>query len=270
MSAFIDSQEGVYFDLDEQTYRAATGINISALKNINRSPAHYLAKLTEVRPEPTPALVFGTLLHRAALEPKKLAGSFAVKPEGMSFVSKEGKAWRDAQTLPIITEEQHIALSGAAASVAAHPAAAAILADAKREVSVFRRITRSNPEGLLLKGRLDIVATDSHGSTTIADIKTTEDASPEAFSKTIAQYGYAQQAAHYLDLLGATHFVFIAVEKTAPYAVGVYCLDPASVAMGRERNLRNLDLLEACQSSGHWPAYSSDIETISLPAWASK
>lgn len=54
MSAFIDSQEGVYFDLEEQTYRAATGINISALKNINRSPAHYLAKLTEVRPEPTP------------------------------------------------------------------------------------------------------------------------------------------------------------------------------------------------------------------------
>jgi hypothetical protein len=50
--------------------------------------------------------------------------------------------------------------------------------------------------------------------------------------------------------------------------VGVYCLDPASVAMGRERNLRNLDLLESCQSSGHWPAYSSEIETISLPAWA--
>jgi len=74
----------------------------------------------------------------------------------------------------------------------------------------------------------------------------------------------------YLGLLGATHFVFIAVEKTAPYAVGVYCLDPASVAMGRERNLRNLDLLESCQSSGHWPAYSSEIETISLPAWASK
>jgi len=126
------------------------------------------------------------------------------------------------------------------------------------------------PPHHLLKGRLDIVATDSHGATTIADIKTTEDASPEAFSKTIAQYGYAQQAAHYLDLLGATHFVFIAVEKTAPYAVGVYCLDPASVAMGRERNLRNLDLLESCQSSGHWPAYSSEIETISLPAWASK
>ena len=148
MSAFIDSQEGVYFDLDEQTYRAATGINISALKNINRSPAHYLAKLTEVRPEPTPALVFGTLLHRAALEPHKLGGSFAVKPEGMSFVSKEGKAWRDAQTLPIITEEQNIALAGAAASVAAHPAAAAILADAKREVNRMKRIIGMADQGM--------------------------------------------------------------------------------------------------------------------------
>jgi hypothetical protein len=104
-------------------------------------------------------------------------------------------------------------------------------------VSVFRRIVRSNPEGMLLKGRVDIVAIDQHGATTIADVKTTEDASIEAFSKTIAQYGYAQQAAYYMDLLGASHFVFIAVEKTAPYAVGVYCLDAASIAVGREKNM---------------------------------
>jgi hypothetical protein len=71
-----------------------------------------------------------------------------------------------------------------------------------------------------------------------------------------------------MDLLGASHFVFIAVEKTAPYAVGVYCLDAASIAVGRERNMKHLDLFEACHTSGKWPAYSSEIETISLPAWA--
>lgn len=265
---YQDGTEGEFFDLPEDIYRAASGINISSLKAMGKSPAHYLAKLTEPKSEPTPAMVFGTLLHRAALEPHRLAGSFAVKPEGMSFVTKDGKAWRDSQTLPIITSEQNEALKGAADSVANHPAAAAILDGARREVSVFRRIVRSNPEGMLLKGRVDIVAIDQHGSTTIADVKTTEDASLEAFSKTIAQYGYAQQAAYYLDLLGASHFVFIAVEKTAPYAVGVYCLDAASIAVGREKNMKHLDIFEACQTSGQWPAYSSDIETISLPAWA--
>jgi exodeoxyribonuclease VIII len=268
MSAFQDGAEGVYFDLAEDTYRAATGVNISALKSMGKSPAHYLAQLTQPKSEPTPAMVFGTLLHRAALEPHRLEGSFAVKPDGMTFVTKEGKAWRDAQTLPIITGEQNEALKGAAVSVASHPAAAAILDGAKREVSVFRRIVRNNPEGLLLKGRLDIVAVDSQGATTIGDIKTTEDASPEGFAKSIAAFGYAQQAAYYMDLLEASFFLFIAVEKVAPYAVGVYCLDAESIALGREKNTRQLDLLEQCQESGIWPAYSQEIETITLPRWA--
>lgn len=268
MSVFINGTEGVYFDLAEDIYRSADGVNISSLKDMGKSPAHYLAKLTEPKAEPTPAQVFGTLLHRAALEPHKLDGSFAVKPEGMTFTTKEGKAWRDAQTFPIITAEQNEALKGAAVSVASHPAAAAILEGARREVSVFRRVIRNTPDGLLLKGRLDIVAEDSQGATTIADIKTTEDASPDGFARSIAAFGYAQQAAFYMDLLEASFFVFIAVEKTPPYAVGVYCLDAESIALGREKNQRHLDLLEKCTESGVWPAYSKEIETITLPRWA--
>ena len=270
MSAFQDGAEGVYFDLAEDIYRAATGVNISALKSMGKSPAHYLAQLTQPKSEPTPAMVFGTLLHRAALEPHKLEGSFAVKPDGMTFVTKEGKAWRDAQTLPIITAEQNEALKGAAVSVAEHKAVKKILNldDARREVSVFKRRIKKNPNSTLLKGRLDIVFDDDERNTCIADIKTTEDASPEGFAKSIAAFGYAQQAAYYMDLLEASFFLFIAVEKVAPYAVGVYCLDAESIALGREKNTRQLDLLEQCQESGIWPAYSQEIETITLPRWA--
>jgi hypothetical protein len=44
--------------------------------------------------------------------------------------------------------------------------------------------------------------------------------------------------------------------------------DAESIALGREKNARQLDLLEQCQETGIWPAYSQEIETITLPRWA--
>jgi hypothetical protein len=263
---FEPNAEGVFHNLPEDIYRQAPGVNISNLKLMGRSPAHYHARVTGPKQEPTPAMIFGTLLHRACLEPEKLAGSFVVKPEDMDFRSKAGKEWRDAQTAPIIDRGQATALTEAAAKVLAHPRASAVLAGAQKEVSVFKR--RSLTSDLLLKGRLDGVTVDEQGLTTIADIKTTDDASPDAFARAIAQWGYAQQAAFYMDLVGASYFLFIAVEKAAPYEVAVYCLDEESIALGRERNNRHLDLLELCLKTNEWAGYSQEIETITLPRWA--
>lgn len=263
---FVPNMEGTFYSLPENIYRQAPGVNISNLKAMRRSPAHYLAKVTAPPSDPTPALVFGTLLHRACLEPDKLAGSFAVKPDDIDFRTKAGKEWRDSQTVPIIDAQQGAALEQASAKVLAHPHASAILARADKEVSVFKK--RSLTSDLLLKGRLDAVAVDEQGLTTIADIKTCEDASSDAFARSIATFGYAEQAAFYMDLIGASYFLFIAVEKYAPYEVAIYCLDEESIALGRERNERHLDTLERCLAVNEWVGYSPEIETISLPRWA--
>lgn len=263
---FEPNAEGVFHNLPEDIYRQAPGVNISNLKLMGRSPAHYHARVTGPRMEPTPAMIFGTLLHRACLEPEKLAGSFVVKPEDMDFRSKAGKEWRDGQTVPIIDAGQAAALNEAAAKVLAHPRASAVLAGAQKEVSVFKR--RSLTSDLLLKGRIDAIAVDEQGLTTIADIKTTDDASSNAFARAIASWGYAEQAAFYMDLVGASYFLFVAVEKTAPYEVAIYCLDEESIALGRERNNRHLDTLELCLKANEWVGYSQEIETISLPRWA--
>jgi hypothetical protein len=257
--------EGTFYNLPEHIYRDAAGVNISNLKLMGRSPAHYQARVTGPKIAPTPAMIFGTLLHSACLEPKKLAGSFVVKPEDMDFRSKVGKEWRDAQTAPIIDAAQAAALNEAAAKVLSHPTASLVLDGADKEVSVFKRRPGSD---LLLKGRLDAVKVDDQGLTTIADIKTTDDASSNAFARAIASWGYAEQAAFYMDLVGASYFLFIAVEKTAPYEVAIYCLDEESIALGRERNNRHLDTLEACLKANEWVGYSQEIETISLPRWA--
>jgi exodeoxyribonuclease VIII len=265
---FKPNIDGVFLDLPEAVYRQADGVNISSLKIMGRSPAHYYARINAPAITPTPAMVFGTLLHRAVLEPEKLAGSFAVKPSDMDFRSKDGKAWRDSQTLPIIDEDQATDLDAAANKVMAHKYASSILANTEKEVSVFK--WRNLGGDLLLKGRLDAVAEDENGYTTIIDIKTTEDASQSAFAKSIANFGYAEQAAYYMDLIGASFFIFIAVEKTAPYEIGVYCLDNDSIDHGRAINNRNLDTLENCLKTNEWAGYSDSLQTIKLPAWATK
>ena len=261
---FAPNIEGKFYDLEEAIYRQAPGINISNLKLMGRSPAHYWAKLNAPPITPTPAMVFGTLVHRACLEPEKLKGSFAVKPSDMDFRGKEGKTWRDSQTVPIIDAEQASALTQIAEQIQKHEFAGDILKNAYCEVSQFKRREGS---GLMLKGRIDAY-TMHEDYETLVDIKTTDDASPGAFSRTIANFGYAEQAAFYLDLTGATRFYFIAVEKAPPYAIAIYKLDAKSIETGREKNNRNLDLLEMCEKTGQWAGYFEGIQEIKLPAWA--
>lgn len=114
----------------------------------------------------------------------------------------------------------------------------------------------------------------------LVDLKTTEDASPEEFARSIAKWRYHVQHPFYVD--GCNHairqgktdhkpiraFVFVAVEKKPPYAVAVYALDPESVEIGRIEAARNLADFSRCQASGEWPGFSNKIESIGLPGWA--
>lgn len=264
---FLEGVPGVFEGLNEQVYRSAPGVNISNLKAMGKSPAHYLAKIEEPASDPTDAQVFGTLLHLAVLEPERLAGAYVTRPEGLKFTTKEGKAWKDSQTLPILDDAKSAALIRTAMAVSNHPTAGQILAGGKKEVSVFKTDPKT---GLLLKGRIDCLTEDENGFVTVVDVKTTDDASISGFSRAIASWQYHAQAAFYLDLVDADYFVFLAVEKSAPYAVGIYALDEASIMKGRDAYCTWLDKLAECQASGEWPGYSLEVETISLPAWAMK
>jgi len=60
--------------------------------------------------------------------------------------------------------------------------------------------------------------------------------------------------------------VFVAIEKTAPYAIGVYELDADAIARGASKRAHLLDLLATCRAKGRWPGYAP--QTIGLPRWA--
>lgn len=112
----------------------------------------------------------------------------------------------------------------------------------------------------------------------LVDYKTTASAHPEAISRSVYNYQYHVQAAHYLDgaqVLGLVDehcpFSFVFQEKTPPYLVNVVYLNALSMRIGRDRLLRARRLYAGCVEAGHWPGYSEEIMSeIGLPAFAER
>ena len=257
--------------LPEAQYRASEGISKSSLDWIAppRTPAHYKAKVTGlIADEQTPAMRLGQMIHRAILEPDTVAGAWVVKPEGMNFATKDGKEWKAAQTLPIITADEAATITGMRDSVHAHPAVKRVLANARTEVSLFA----NGEDGVLRKARIDALPESGN---VLVDIKSCQSADPDLMAKSVVAYRYDVQAAYYLDickLLGIdkSEFLFVCVEKLPPYAVAVYALDQDAIEYGRKQYQRDLAAIKHCEAEDHWPSFTQDITTLALPAWAQR
>ena len=253
-------------DLTNAEYHAHPAISKSGLDRIDQSPAHYRASLVEPRKE-TPALVFGSAAHCWILETDHISERYVIAPEGIDRRTKDGKAaWSrmEASGKTIISVDDAETLENMLASVHSHPVANELLDNGIAESSVFAELL-----GVPVKCRPDWL----HDNSVIVDLKTTDNAGPNAFAKSCASYRYHVQAAFYSDIcreigLDIKAFVFLAVEKNPPYAVSVYELDSDSIEVGRTLYQRNLETYRRCLEADHWPAYSQSIETLSLPRWA--
>lgn len=248
-------------------YHADAAVSASHLKEAMRSPYHYWARYLDPNRtpvEPTAAMELGTLVHTAVLEPDELLQRYAVAGDRRTKAGKEQAERMAADGIEAVSESDMALALGMAASVRNHPAAAALLAHGQAEQSFWWTDLST---GLRCKCR-----PDWYQGITVVDLKTTTDASPAAFASSVAKFGYHIQAAHYLaGLHGAELFVFIAVEKTAPYAVAVYELDAAAMALGRTMRDNALDVIATCKAADLWPGYGdTSVQTISLPAWATK
>jgi ATP-dependent exoDNAse (exonuclease V) beta subunit len=250
-------------------YRAHKSVNFSTLKSILKSPAHYQAALADDDQEEKEHLILGTLVHEFLLEGKDSRGAYAIKPEGMSFATKEGKAWKAEQTKPILSSdaEKKIPMMADAVLENAH-AKAMLTACQHRETPILASI-----RGVECKGLIDAAGTDGV-DWVILDLKTTDDASPEAFARKVANYHYDMQAALYKQLLATHHqietepaFYWLVVEKTAPYTCAVY--DSSDwITSGEDKLERALETLKECRKSNFWPKPFSGINLLIRPSWA--
>jgi len=262
--------------MENADYHRHFAVSKSGLDQIAKSPLHYWARFLDpdrVWTEPTPAMRLGTALHTHVLELSKWDEQIAVAPVDVNRRTKEGREqWAAFETAAkrktVITADDADLVMRMGRSVFGHPAAAMLLGlPGKAETT---HMWTDAATGLQCKCRPDWLTDDG---LLMVDVKTTEDASPRGFSRSIAQWRYHVQAAWYLDgLEQATgtrpeQFIFICVEKKAPFACAVYAADAEMIAAGAQTAARDLEVLATCKAADAWPGYSDQIEPISLPAW---
>ena len=98
-----------------------------------RTPMHLRAYMMQrTRSRKRRRMRFGTILHRALLEPDTYAGGFHVKPEKLTFTTKAGKAWKDEHAdKPVITLAESQQIDAMVSAVHLHPFARRLLKGAR-------------------------------------------------------------------------------------------------------------------------------------------
>ena len=253
--------------MTEAEYDALEGLRSSHLKVLHeRSPAHMREAMLRPRRD-TEAFRFGRALHCAVLRPDELdlewmrggkhdrrtkEGKLAAQREEEEAQGREILAADDWDRM-LEMREAVLAACGDLLSLA--PLREYPVVGMMNDVPIKARLDAASPTGMLL------------------DLKTTICASPRAFARSAASFGYLLQLAHYrmtmrIFGLGDGPTLLIACEKERPFATAVYIMDAAQMQRMEDRILQLLDLYRRCRDAGEWPAYDSDIKHLPLPEWA--
>lgn len=264
-------------------YESIQAINYSALRLGRTSlPRMHEVVMGTMPSDTSPALAVGTLLHEAMQHGDGWAKRYAVRPEGIDRRTKAGKE-AYAQWLATLPE-------GAKVLESATEANAVITVDEMRRsilshpvASMLARVPGETEVQLVCvdrKARLDKVCIGDDGKSDkpvplmIVDWKSTVDASPAGFARSAAKYGYHQQAAWYVDMLECARgirvpFVFVAVESTWPYSVGVYQLVADQLEAAHQINEDIVTRYKAWREAGCSRHHTGDmIKLLTLPEWS--
>lgn len=240
-----------------QEYRDAPGINIHSLMDFARCPAWYKHKKDFPCEKVTDAMLLGSAVDMQVFEPEKWETEFAVLPELnlRTNAGKEAKAEFEAANVGkrIITQDMYEQALSMALKVRLDNRASNLLHGCQYQASLFFNGLKGRPDAMKL-GQM-------------ADLKTTQDASPEEFRRSIFKYNYHNQAAWYVALarslgLPIETYHIIAIEKTEPYLVGIYRLGRNLLQRGLEENSHQLARLRECEMLDHYPAY--EVQEIEI------
>lgn len=252
--------DGLVYDLANGEYHAHPSISKSGLDRIDLSPAHFIKS----ERKETQAFMKGTLIHCAILEPDFVDGRYFAMPEKVDARTKAGKAllaeytaMADGKVL-VSGDDMRMAVR-IREEVQNHPTARVLFDGGISEASAFSRLN-----GADVRCRPDYL----NGSVVI-DLKSTECATPASFRRSVEKYRYFVQHPFYVDVLESkgveiSNFIFVAIEKSEPYGIGIFELDDEAIQCGRRAYLANLDTYKRCLDSGHWPCYPDRITSISL------
>lgn len=267
---------GIVRGLPAELYHADPAVSNSMLSSLRKSPAHcYALHLDPHRPQAqtTEAMALGTLAHTAILEPDKLLERYAVKPDGMNFSTREGKAWRDA--LPpqknIISAEAYSTSQAQRDAVMRVAPLRRIFSSGEPEVSLF---WIDQATGLRCKARPDWLHWVGPNRVISLDVKSIDDLTADKVERAVTVYGYHRQRAHYANGIRACglqldDFGFAFVSSSYPFLATPYILDDETCEQGADEVAELLALFADCKARGEWPAIGEDgFQLTGLQRWA--
>lgn len=269
---------GIY-ELDSRVYHDAPGISNSGLSLLARSPKHYhYHRNSGIEREPTPAQEFGTLVHCAILEPEKFEAEYFNydSSDKIDRRTTAGKLmWEELlnrnKGKKLVRGDLYRSVLEIREAVMDQIALKDSLITGKAEQSIF---WADEQTGVLCKARLDLIDPNGSIGCCIIDLKTTEDARKESFEKSAFNYRYHVQAAYYLHglnqlgIVSAERFMFVAIEKSPPYEIGIYEIDNLMLELGQKTFRKNLDLYSKCVKEDRWPGLPEEVQEMSLPPFA--
>lgn len=266
---------GIVAGVSEAVYFAHDSLSSTGARAILDSPARF-AYQQKVPRAPKAEFDLGSAVHS-----KLLGTGYEIVTVPDEYLASNGALSTKAakQFVDEARAEGRIPVKSATAlevdliaeSVLAHPTARALLQQAGiREASVFA----TDPEtGVRVRARFDLLPDMLNGRRVAVDLKSGRDASPEGFTRAVADYGYDVQDVWYMDALrwaeggDEAAMVFVVVETEPPYLTAVHQLPTVWLEMGREKARRARQVYAECVESGVWPGYGDEVHLLSPPQW---
>ena len=243
-----------------------THLSSTNIRTFKKNRKQFEYGLTHELVKQTKAMADGTAVHAFFLERDKFDTAFVIKPADMRLNTKAGKEWAlEHQSKIIIDSELGNNLYEMEKSFMDSPAKLIYDIKGQTELSYFW----DDLGTIKGKCRPDWISDDGE---IVVDVKTTTDASPRGFQKSISTWGYHLQLGWYLRGLRklglpAEQFIFIAIEKTAPFCVGVYRADQEMINYAMKELDQLMPEIQTAMVSNEFPDYTPEISSIGLPPW---
>ena len=246
----------IYDNLKQEEYFNVEALSYSGLKLILKSPLHFKnSPYIE-----SAAMNLGSAVHCALLEPERFKEEYIlVEGDGRTKAVKELLAQIENDGKKAIKATDYNTIINIKQAISENKTASELLnTPGRSEVAII-----IDENDIKLKGKIDRLTENN----IIIDIKTTTDASPTSFLKSIYKYKYNLQALFYQRLIKSetgknTKFYFIAVETVQPYGVGVYECSLGLLAEAEIDFNKGIDIYKKCIKTNTWNGYPDEIVTL--------
>lgn len=259
-------------------YHAHPAVSSSGLHDfVTRGPRFFAARyVTNRRREPnqTEAMLFGQAFEDMLQRPREWSSLYAVKPAGMKFSTKEGKAWKESCKLPVLAEEDVEKMREMVESIEENETALALMRASEQQVTL-RSDSWSPIPGL--QSRPDYFSSDgcleSGFQPFTLDLKSTIILNKLTSGRGVIQHGYHRQAAIARELMPTSlsrHFL-LAVEKCTPHRCQVIEVGCDWLDAGWRWCEAALARLAKCYETGEWPRVEQEMVSLpDCPPWAAE